>query len=366
MDAIFSILNRDNTISVNRPLAHAIGVQETIIYQSLLIKRSYYAERDMLIEGCWFFSTVPDLEESTGLSEKRQARCIARLIELGLIETKKDGAPIKRFFRIIEDVDLIKELIVKGQDKIKSIKPEAAIKYKKKRQGNSTRSAVLAEQESVNEAHHSVETAEQERSDAGICSAETAEHAQSNCSSMHAPNGGACSAESSGYIIKTKVKKSKDYESKEINQSINCTSKQQNTKNMTDKIDTSTLHSMRQVACIERRDECQERIRNNIDYDELVNEKRGFKREIDNIIAIMTDVICSQSRFIHVNGDELPHEVVEKRYLELTYEDIDYVLNAIQRKANKINNIRSYLITTLYNSHATQSIGAFAEACAEM
>lgn len=361
MDAIFSILNRDNTISVNRPLAHAIGVQETIIYQALLAKQSYYEERDMLIEGCWFFSTVPDLQESTGLSEKRQARCIARLIELGLIETKKDGAHIKRYFRIIENVDIVKELIVKGQDKMKSIKPEAAIRYKKKRQGNSTRSAVLAEQESVNEAHHSSETAEQERSDAGICSAVSEEHAPSNCSSLHVPNGATCSAESSEYI-----KESKDNKSKVINQSINHTSKQQNTNKMTDKIDTSTLHSMRQVACIERHDECQERIKRNIDYDELINDKRGFKREIDNIIAIMTDVICSQSRFIHVNGEEMTHEVVEKRYLELTYDDIDYVINAIQHKANKINNIRSYLITALFNSHATRAIGEFAEACAEM
>lgn len=343
MDAIFSTLNHDNTISVNRPLAHAIGVQETIIYQALLVKYAYYEEKEMLKDGCWFYSTAPDLEESTGLSEKRQARCIARLIEFGLIETKKDGAPIKRFFRIIENVDLIKELIVKGQNKMKSIKPEAAIRYKKKRQGNSTRSAVLAEQESVNEAHHSVETAEQERSNAGICSAESSE-----------------------YIKESKDIKSKENESKVINQSINHTSKQQNTNKMTDKIDSEVLLNMSQISPVDIRNRCHETIKHNIDYDELINDKRGFKSEIDNIVAIITDVICSRSQFVHVNGEEMPHEVVKKRYLELNYEDIDYVLNAVKNKSNRINNIRSYLITTLYNSHATQAIGEFADACAEM
>ena len=136
--------------------------------------------------------------------------------------------------------------------------------------------------------------------------------------------------------------------------------------NMNDSIDSNALRNARKGTSIEKRNECQERIRNNIDYAELISEKRGLKNEIDNMITIMTDVICSGSRYIHVNGEEQPHEVVEERFYKLTYDDIDYVLNAIQHKANKINNIRSYLIIALFNSHATQSIGAFAEACAEI
>lgn len=69
MNAIFQLINPSNTITVNRPLAHALGLNEAIIYGALISKFYYYSERGMLDDG-WFYSTAPDLDESTALSEK--------------------------------------------------------------------------------------------------------------------------------------------------------------------------------------------------------------------------------------------------------------------------------------------------------
>ena len=67
MNAIFQMLNPSNTLTVNRLLAHAIGLSEAVVYAALISKCSYYERNGMLDDSGWFYSTVPDLEASTGV-----------------------------------------------------------------------------------------------------------------------------------------------------------------------------------------------------------------------------------------------------------------------------------------------------------
>ena len=168
MNAIFQMLNPSNTLTVNRLLAHAIGLSEAVVYASLISKCSYYERNGMLDDSGWFYSTVPDLEASTALSEYQQKRCIKNLVDAGLIESKNRGLPAKRCFRIIEDIELISNLISKGEKKQLSIKPAAVQSYEKKRKNR-----IDAQQPC------STETTEQEENtadiDFGACSEENAE-----------------------------------------------------------------------------------------------------------------------------------------------------------------------------------------------
>ena len=107
MNPFYLVLNPDNTISFNRPLAHAIGLSETILYGALVAKWYYYSERDMLDEDGWFYSTVPDLQESTSLTEKQQKRCIKALVDLKLIKCETKGMPDRRCFHLIDDYQKI-------------------------------------------------------------------------------------------------------------------------------------------------------------------------------------------------------------------------------------------------------------------
>ena len=125
MNPFYLVLNPDNTISFNRPLAHAIGLSETILYGALVAKWYYYSERDMLDEDGWFYSTVPDLQESTSLSEKQQKRCIKTLIDLELIKCETRGMPARRSFYLIDDYEKIVDLIERGKVISEEIKPAA-------------------------------------------------------------------------------------------------------------------------------------------------------------------------------------------------------------------------------------------------
>ena len=62
MNAIYQLLNPDNTISLNRPLAHAVGLMETVVYSALIAKWQYYSDRGKLDPDGWFYSTIADLE----------------------------------------------------------------------------------------------------------------------------------------------------------------------------------------------------------------------------------------------------------------------------------------------------------------
>ena len=80
MDEIFKLLNPDNTVMINRPLAHALGTNEAIIYSALISKQVYYGQRDMLDAEGYFYSTIADLQESTGLTRYQQDTAIMNLI----------------------------------------------------------------------------------------------------------------------------------------------------------------------------------------------------------------------------------------------------------------------------------------------
>ena len=96
-------------------------------------------------------------------------------------------------------------------------------------------------------------------------------------------------------------------------------------------------------------------IRENISYKDKYAHNIGESQQVDELISIMTDVVCSSAPTVRVNGEAVSHEVVKSRFLKLTDEEIDYVLHALHHNSKRIGNMRSYLITTLYNSKSTVS-----------
>ena len=74
---------------------------------------------------------------------------------------------------------------------------------------------------------------------------------------------------------------------------------------------------------------------------------------LDEIVEIMLDAICSTNTTIRINGEEMPQAVVKSRFLKLRSSHIEYVFDALKQNPSDIRNIRSYLLTTLYNASLT-------------
>lgn len=105
---------------------------------------------------------------------------------------------------------------------------------------------------------------------------------------------------------------------------------------------------------IDRMDEInsyREYILENIEYSILI--QRNDPERVDEVVELILETVCSRRPTIRVAGEDYPQEVVKSRMLKLDASHIEYALECIDKNLSKIHNIKSYLLTTLYNAPAT-------------
>ena len=146
--SIITLLNIDNTLSINRLLSHAIGLKEAVMYQALIAKYVYYKKNNLLSNDGWFYSTISDLQESTTLTGKAQRRVCENLCNFNLIEKKLEGMPRKTYYRIVENCDLLLNILEQGETKSANLKSQNNKKSAEKPSNNHS-SAQRAQQEVV-------------------------------------------------------------------------------------------------------------------------------------------------------------------------------------------------------------------------
>ena len=103
-----------------------------------------------------------------------------------------------------------------------------------------------------------------------------------------------------------------------------------------------------------KKQEMEQLIRRNIEYDVLFLRNPSCDKEIDEIVSLMTEVATSRRSTIHLDKQDIPQPMVKERLLSLQCEHIEYVLERMQSSTAKIHNIRAYLLTALY--HAPETI----------
>ena len=102
---------------------------------------------------------------------------------------------------------------------------------------------------------------------------------------------------------------------------------------------------------MDERENYREMIMENIEYEVLVN--RDNADRLDEIVEIMLDAVCSKNPTVRINGEDMSQQVVKSRFLKLNSSHIEYVFETLQKNPSDIRNIRSYLLTTLYNASLT-------------
>ena len=98
-----------------------------------------------------------------------------------------------------------------------------------------------------------------------------------------------------------------------------------------------------------------ERIRENIGYDFLLQERPYDAEEIDGYVELMAETCASSRECIRVNGEDVPIELVKKRFLKLDGEHIRYVMEGLRSCTTQVSNIRAYTLAALYNAPVTIS-----------
>ena len=91
----------------------------------------------------------------------------------------------------------------------------------------------------------------------------------------------------------------------------------------------------------------------NIDYDVLIQNPQIDQEQLDEIVEILVDTVCTSRKTIRIASDDFPAEVVRSRFLKLTGSHIQYVLACMKENTTRIRNIKKYLLAALYNASLT-------------
>ena len=100
-------------------------------------------------------------------------------------------------------------------------------------------------------------------------------------------------------------------------------------------------------------DAYREMIRENIDYDGFVQQRPYDAGQLDEMVELMVEAVCSKRKIIRVAGNDFPQAVVKSRLLKLDRDHIRFVFDCLKENTTQIRNMKQYLLTVLYNAPAT-------------
>lgn len=140
------------------------------------------------------------------------------------------------------------------------------------------------------------------------------------------------------------------------------TKKSSNQKSKTDSSSTDTSNPIQsnpyepQAADgmgMDTRETYREIILENIEYDIIAQYKHIDREQLDEIVELLVDTVCSARQTIRVAGDDFPAEVVKSRLLKLDSGHIQYVLDCMALNTTYVRNIKKYLLAALFNAPST-------------
>ena len=94
-------------------------------------------------------------------------------------------------------------------------------------------------------------------------------------------------------------------------------------------------------------------IKENIDYDILIQDPKMDKDRLDEIVEIMLETVCTARKTIRIAGDDYPAELVKSKFMKLNSSHVEFVLDCMRENTTKIRNIKQYLKAVLFNAPST-------------
>lgn len=94
-------------------------------------------------------------------------------------------------------------------------------------------------------------------------------------------------------------------------------------------------------------------LKENIEFDYIASVRSDYLSELNEIVELMIDVICTGKQTVRVSGDNLPADVVRSRLMKLNCDHVVYVMDRLNDTETKIRNIRQYTLACLYNAPTT-------------
>ena len=94
-------------------------------------------------------------------------------------------------------------------------------------------------------------------------------------------------------------------------------------------------------------------IKENIEYDILVENPHMDKDRLDEIVDLILETVCTARKTLRIAGDDYPAELVKSKFMKLNSSHIEFVLDCMRENTTKIRNIKQYLRAVLFNAPST-------------
>ena len=98
----------------------------------------------------------------------------------------------------------------------------------------------------------------------------------------------------------------------------------------------------------------------NIGYEILLEDPAVDREKLTEIAFLIVDTVCSEKKSFRIGGETLPAEKVKLQLMKLDSTHVQYVMDCMKENTTKIRNIKSYLLTALYN--APMTMGSYYDA----
>ena len=262
----------------------------------------------------WFYSTVPNIEENTGLNKYFQEESIKILKKYKVIETKVMGMPSKRYFKI--NFTELEKIFKNTKKSVKNTKKTP------KNQGSNTVATKEVNQSPSRKQHSRHQ---------GSKPVATKEATQSPPRKQHSRQHGGKPVATNNNNNNNKLIN--------INNNLILSSKDEKRE---DSISTSEKATFKNSTLI-----------NNINLNDLYTEYQNKPIEmqlLNNIINILSEIINSNKKYYVISGERINTKDFVNKIMSLNQDHIEYIITSLSQNTTKIKNIKAYILATIYNA----------------
>lgn len=105
---------------------------------------------------------------------------------------------------------------------------------------------------------------------------------------------------------------------------------------------------------MERKKHFRNMVQEQIYYQSLIQNPQYQKSEVDELVELIVEVLMlPDDRRLWIAGDEKPALLVKDRFRILTDAHLEYILDCMKRTTGNVQNVKNYLLTSLYNAPLT-------------
>lgn len=111
---------------------------------------------------------------------------------------------------------------------------------------------------------------------------------------------------------------------------------------------SSTNPSNPYPSMTQRVEQMRQLVHNHLEYDLMC--QQFDRNQLDEIVSLMVEVLCSKALFFTISGTEYPAELVHERLLSLRSSHVEYIFECLSKTTTRVGNIKAYLLTVLFNA----------------